>query len=97
MYIQESVIKKYKELVNPVKIEGLTERELLWKINRDLDLGKRVYTKQNGEYLVQYFDLVYTICGFRCVSVYRDKFNKRVIVPKEVKQKYYQELMEEIA
>lgn len=96
-YIQQAVISKYKTLVNPIKIEGLSDKEVLFKIKCDLDLGKRVYTKKNGDYLIHYFDLVFVISNFRCVNVYRDKFNNRYIVPNDVKRQYFNELIKEIA
>jgi len=97
MYVQESVISSYKKLVNQEKIQGLSERELLFKINKCLDLGRKVFTYSDGSYLVQYYDLVFKCEGFRCVKVYRDSHNKPYIISGKAKKQYMEELMEDIA
>lgn len=97
MYIQQSVIDKYIKLVKKEKTQNTTEREILFRINADLDLGKKVYTFSNGDYLIQYFDLVFKCSGFRCVSLYRDIYNKPYIVPTDTKKRYIEEIESEVA
>ena len=97
MYLQTSVINKYCELVNKVKTQNLSEKEVIFKINMDLDLGKRVYTFNNGDYLIQYFDLVFKVSGFRVVSLYRDRYNKKIHVSESDKKEYLAEIERECA